>query len=359
MKSALIIFPDEWLAYSPTMLNAFSILVGEGWHVTVFALDNSRYPDVQIDGVNIVYFTIPKLFLLRWEQLMIYQLLKFIRIFFAVISLRKNSYNLIIGVDAAGYSVAKLLFPSVCFLSLEIARNFFWKLACRLGIETLVIQSPERRHYLLGENSEVRTLYLQNAPIWDGVTAMSSRQGCKLIYFGNIMQSHGVEYCIELLRVLDDCYTLTIKGAVYDRYYRHLLTCYRDLIDEKRLIIDRSYLEQEKVVEYMRPFDIGFCLYSEKVICSNDYNYLSCPSGKLFNYFAAGLPVIGSKIIGLKPVEEFSCGILVGSQDTTTIKAALENIQSDYQSYVTNCFTAARHYDFSTAFRRILAVNDS
>jgi glycosyltransferase involved in cell wall biosynthesis len=85
------------------------------------------------------------------------------------------------------------------------------------------------------------------------------------------------------------------------------------------------------------------------LISKNDFNYLSSPSGKLFNYYAAGVPVIGTDVLGLSSVHEFNTGILIKELSVGYILAAIKRIINNYEELSRNCIRAARHFDFGEA----------
>lgn len=354
MKSVIIVFPDEWLVYSPTLLNMISLLVKSSWKVTIIAVNNRRYPQLQMKDVEFIWVSMPKLYLIRLEKGFFYRVYKFLKLLCSLRKIRAKQFSLAIGVDSIGYCAIKSTFPNAVFLSLEVVRDIFWSLSQKIGIEKLIIQTEERRDYLLRDMPNVSTYYLQNSPIFDCNFNTPIRSGFRLIYFGNISDSHGVEYCADLLNHLDESYTLTLKGAIYDRYKAILVSKYSSLLNSHRLILDNEYVEQANVVRFLSDYDLGFCIYSESIIKSNDFNYISCPSGKLFNYYAAGIPVIGTHIIGLKSVSEFNTGILLDTNSPENIKAAVETIKRNYREYVKNCYRAAEVFDFRTNFDDVL-----
>jgi len=354
MNSALIVFPDEWLSYSPTILNIISLLVDKGWAVTVYAVYNERYQKLQIANVKIFWVKMPKLPLIRFEKHFLYKFYKLMKLVISLRNVRYNEYSVVIGVDSIGYCALRTVFSRGVLLSLEVARDVFWKICQYFGIDTLIIQTEERRDYVLKDMKNVKTFFLQNAPIYDRVIPTPVRTGYKLIYFGNIIDAHGVEYCIESLNCLDDRYTLTLKGSIYERYRVDLERKYHVLFNTRRIILDCNYVEQHNVLKYLADYDIGFCFYSEEVISAAIFDYISAPSGKLFNYYAAGVPVIGTNIIGLKSVSDFNAGILLNDSRPEHIKKSLEIIKDNYDIYVKNCYRAAKAFDFNDSFNGIL-----
>jgi glycosyltransferase involved in cell wall biosynthesis len=124
---------------------------------------------------------------------------------------------------------------------------------------------------------------------------------------------------------------------------------YRHLFENNIVTIDEQYTNQEEIVPYLSGFDIGFCLYDFNRISKNDFNYVTVPAGKLFNYYAAGIPVIGVDIPGMQSVKDFQAGILLDSPSSSNIKDAIIKISEDYAFYSANCLKAAEHFDFQKA----------
>ena len=120
-------------------------------------------------------------------------------------------------------------------------------------------------------------------------------------------------------------------------------------MDEKLLILDETYEQQDQIIAYLADFSIGICFYDFNRISSKNFNYLSCPSGKLFNYFAAGVPLIGTDILGLKPVNDYSAGVLLKYLTVESILRAIEDVRKNFAKYRKNAFLAAEAYDFRKA----------
>jgi hypothetical protein len=172
---------------------------------------------------------------------------------------------------------------------------------------------------------------------------------------GTISPSHGSDLCLAVLDKLDINSTLTLKGVFVPESYRNkVMNKYSKHIKKGRLIIDDSYSPQDEIIQYLSIFDIGFCFYDFSMININDFNYISCPSGKLFNYYAAGIPVIGNCFLGLKTVTDFKAGVLLDHVTPETIISAIKQIEKDYDNFSKNGLEAAVHFDFKRAFDRFL-----
>ncbi|NQY09000.1 MAG: hypothetical protein HRT71_05715 [Flavobacteriales bacterium] len=357
MKKALIVFSDEWLQYSPTILNAIKCL--EPTHkVTVLSCTNHVFPkETSIPNVHRIHTGK----LLSWilRKLKSTKKFKFWRMSKAIEKLKtqEGSFDLVIGTDSMGYLLAKRAFVNPVFLSLEIKLDEHLIESKRLGIDHLIIQSEPRKDFLVGELSNVNVHYIQNAPIINSdlkKTAIDDSTTKKLIYLGNIDKGLHLDECIKCLYQLDESYTLTLKGIRIEHYYRYLKLEYADLIKANRLLIDYDYLDQNEIIYFLRSYYIGFAFYDFSGGRANDFNYLSSPSGKIFNYFAAGIPVIAHDIIGMKPVTDFNCGKLLKPPTPESLAKAICDVEANYKEISSNCEEAAKQLDFKLAFDKFL-----
>ena len=178
-----------------------------------------------------------------------------------------------------------------------------------------------------------------------------------LVYGGSAYDELGFYHCLSFLNEYPK-EKLTIQGAILKPDKDKVATEYQHLLDENRLVINQTYLENDKVVPFLSDYEIGFCFYNFKhpTIISNYFNFATAPSGKMFKYLAAGVPVVASDIIGFKFVKEFECGVLIEDLSPSTIRAAIETIRGNYDFYVANAIKAAKHYSFDTAISPYLKL---
>lgn len=263
---------------------------------------------------------------------------KFIRKYLTV-----NSPNFIIAVDFKNLFYAQILDKRVELVSLEIVPDDAFYSKCDFSnINSVIIQTRERYEHLF-KDREFKTFFIQNAPIYTCPSLNYNRTG--LVYCGTAQDQFGFYHCLDFLRKFPE-YTLNVKGAVLPKDRAKIETDYQDLILSERLMIDDEYLDDVDVVDYLRRFRIGFCFYNFKLKWINNFNYRSAPSGKMFKYIAAGVPVVGQRILGLKSIEEFDCGVLINDLKPASIKEAVEKIEANFNYYSQNCLRAAAHYSF-------------
>lgn len=347
----LIIFPDSWLSYAPSCLNFVKMLEKNNIKSLVIYIDDYNYDNSKLE-INYTAITINPLLRKILIRLRVYKIYKIIKLFLISKSIYKKwNYNKLVGVDDCGYLSAYLIDKKAAYYSLEISKGIFNRLIYFfIDVRLLIIQTEERRKYL---NDKCKTVvYIQNSPIIQQHKSYQAKEyRGRLIYFGNVNKAQGVEICIKALQFIDDV-TLVVKGLTtfnYE-YVNYLKKSYKSLIDAGKLKFDFSYIRQEDVGDYLRNFDVGLCFFDFDLVRSDNFNYVSSPSGKIFNYFMAGLPVIGNNIIGMQPVKKFNAGLLLEYPNKKNISEAVRIIAKNYTTFSKNAFYASLECDYKKMF---------
>jgi glycosyltransferase involved in cell wall biosynthesis len=353
MKKFLIVFPSEWLAYSPTVLNMISILEEQG-HVDVVTFKSSM-SDIGECSIQVHFIHVLPLLFRILSRLRLIEFYKFILLLWTLRLYCKNHYDIVWGIDSLGYLTAKIFYKKVTFVSLEVKKDIWAWIVRKVGLSKLLIQSHLRKEYLFGKDFVLEEYILPNSPIlYTQKNTIEKKILRKVIYMGNICRAHGVEFCIDALREVEQEISLTLHGILQKDYRLFLIAKYKDLMQTNRLFLTSEYVSQDHIISYLQTFDIGLCLYDMWQTLKSDFNYLTCPSGKMYNYFASGLPVIGNDIPGLQDIRTFGAGILVDNFYPKTIASAINSIYREYNAYSMHSFQAAHHFDFKAHFLSIL-----
>ncbi|MCY6412409.1 hypothetical protein QTA56_09725 [Acinetobacter sp. VNH17] len=344
----LIIFPDSWISYSPSILNFLKMLeLYEQEYLIVYLntdeFDNSKINlnDIKIEINSSIVKFLKKIRLYRFYIYLkfIYRIKKNVEI---------NEFDKIVGIDSIGYSIAKIFSINPIYYSLEVSKNWLNKIIFNfLKPSLLIVQTKERKDYLAKNFNSV--VYIQNSPISKKHIQGLRKYRGKLVYFGNIIESHGIEICLSALYKLKN-ETLMIKGTGNDTYVDYLRNKYKDLFFEGRVHIDTNYINQDDIYSFLKDFDMGFCFYDMNIIGSKNFNYLSSPSGKIFNYLMCAIPVIGSKIIGLDVIEKNKAGILLSEIKVDNIVKAIKDIELNYQMFTENAYKVSYDFDYAKMF---------
>lgn len=357
-KKVTILFNGAHLAYSPTVIGLYDLLSGK-FDVTMIAENPEAFDYERLTDRRVIYrkrltsrnrlrfyrriFDFRAMFDKEIAALRVMKLDTDVIYDFTSIKklLAATSPDFIIAVDFPNLLYTQVLEKRVEFLSLEIIPNDFFYNQCDFeNINSIIIQTRERYDYLF-KDRQYKTFLVQNAPIYAASENQASRQG--LIYCGTAWNPFGFYHCLEFIKAFPE-YKLSVKGALPTADKARVNADYQDLITDRQLIFDADYLDDAALINYLRQFKVGFCFYNFEIEWVDNFNYHSAPSGKMFKYMAAGVPVIGQEILGLKPVKEFDCGVLVKDLEPLTIKRAVEEIEENFDYYSQNCLKAAEHY---------------
>lgn len=334
-KRCLIVFPDDWISYSPTVLNLISTLLDHGIEVcTVYV--QSKYEVSAVPG-TVAQVRIGRLTQRVLGRLGLYGFYRAIRITFRLRCLPPA--DIALGVDSLGALCVQWSGSrQFDFLSLEVRRDLAFRLLKPDRIRHVLIQSPERYDYLFDKRSG-SVIYVQNSPILHmPVEARRAAGPLRLVYLGNAIAAHGIFECIDLVAA-DAELRLEICGLVDPEVRVRVAQSGAS----NRIHLHDAYVQQEEVRTYLSRFDVGLCLYN---VAEADFNYQSIPSGKLFNYFSAALPVVGTDMIGLRVVRDFAAGALIQCNSVDELRRALEKVRAHYDEYSDGAARAAHHFEF-------------
>ncbi len=349
----LILFPDDWAPISPTLTRLVDHIKLES-NIRVFAIQTGRYSFESLDKNIYNPVSFPKWMVQTRLHLLV-------KPFMLALTARKagRRFESIIAFDFQGALSAILLLRKFHFVSLELTHNKIMQFILPKLALSITIQSKDRLEYLIGCKNAPRipVYFVQNAPSKDAIISKPLASHLidkpKFVYMGNIIKSHGLSEMIDFLRAWGTA-TLRLQGPMPESSRKLLKENAGDLISSGRLTYSEDILEDSEVVTFLSKFDIGLCFYSLSGIQSHDFNYISSPSGKMFNYFAAGLPVLSSNHPGLKPVSEFNAGIQANSLDADKLIHDAKMILDDYQMFSSGALSAAVAYDFTNAVDPLL-----
>lgn len=366
-KKAIIFFPYHFLAYSPTTLNLYNCL-SKDFDTKIVAPEPTRFDqkkpnsDVIVeyyyDHTTSLYVKVLSALLLPLYNII--SLLKLGKIKFKYSTLKqyikydsifkdyaKSKFDAIIVVDILFLSIASKYMKNIHFLSLELTDELIPLLedVDTSMIKSVIIQSEDRYTYLFPERN-VKPYFIQNSVFWDESFMNETKKTDTIIFCGTGSENFGIFYFTEFIRQFKGQYKGIIKGTILPNIRQRIKEKYSEIIESGDLIIDESYSETDKLIEYVSEYEIGICFYDIDKFSKDKFNYLTAPSGKMFTYFAAGVPVIGSSIRGLDPVLKFNAGVLINNYSPDSIMNAVKKIKSNYLIYKKGCQNAAAFYSF-------------
>ena len=370
-EKIIIIFAGSHLAYSPTVTQLYDLL-SEAADVTILSEIRPDFITQKLTGRKVIYFTkevqlrtpfskkIKYFFLRRFNKSA-----KRLEAFGLKLKhdysafhrtekiIRQGRYDRVIAVDIQNLFYCTVMGIHADFISLELGiGEDLLPLIDRKLIDCVISQSTERLNYLFKNTDDLKIFIIPNSPVFK---KQSLYEGKKkgLLYGGTAWDPFGFYHCLEYLRIYKDT-ALTVQGALPGEEREKISTEYNELINESLLHLNDKYLSNDEVVNYFSQFEIGICFYNFDVEWIRHFNYQSAPSGKMFKYLAAGVPVLAINIIGFKFIEEMNCGVLINDLKPESIRAGIEKIRSDYNHYRANTQIAAAHYSFDKAVQPYL-----
>lgn len=356
-KHICILYPYGYLPYSPTVINLYDQLASR-FRVTIVCSNRELDNADALGERNICRVSYDREALYKAAR----SVLRVLRVlgmvtpgsgmsleeFLRLKSLKRSLDNLdpdeIIAVDIPMlWTAQRASRRPIHFLSLELRKTGDFVNVDTNRVASVLIESPERLRYVFGER-DVRAFFVPVSPVYVNLSKPPTAPG-SLLYFGSATGPFGLYSCLHFLSH-NPGFVLTIRGIVKPQTFENIVMSYPELLDEGRLTIEREYIAEEKVLEYISGFRIGLCFYDTRFEEAANFHFRNVNSQKVYRYLAGGVPVVANRLEGLKAVEEYEAGILVDDMSPASIRSAIDRIEQDYDRYVGNCFRAAEHFSF-------------
>ena len=361
MKKVLIVSSDDIILYQPTILNLYDYLKND-FEIQIISFEPEFLGRQKDNTRDIIYFIPNKIkkkifriidllgnavfkrinkYLFRLNFRL--QFLRRYKCSILIRELKKQKADHIIAVDIMPLYAVQKIFGGSHFLSLEILPDdSYRKLIDERKIKSVIIQNQQRFDYLF-ENIKPKVFYVQNAPFCGNIcTNDLERHG--LVWGGTIAKTFAVFDFINFIKTFSQ-YQGMLKGAAPFGTLQKIKSLNKKIIDSGRLIINTDYLPVNELINFLSKYKIGFCFYDWRLI-ENNFNYQTAPSGRLFMYLAAGVPVIACDIPGFKFINEYKAGVLIKDYAAQTILKAVETIEADYFSFQKNAYKAFSDFCF-------------
>lgn len=262
----------------------------------------------------------------------------------------RSKPGVVIAIDVdslpAGWLAARLSGAALLYYSFElytdrpgVPAKWFWDLLERtfIGRADLVAACESNRARVLQERFRlpVCPLTILNVPVRGEVPGRGDRiqrylheQGApfsKVIYFhGWISRIRCADVFIKALRAVRSDAGLFFVGPIEPAYKQELLALAEACGVSDRVVF-RGVVPTSELLEYPASADLG--LQIQRNVGLNGYY---CAPGKLFEYLAVGLPVIGVNFPGMvEVIEKNGVGLCVDPENDEALAAAINRILGD------------------------------
>ncbi len=181
--------------------------------------------------------------------------------------------------------------------------------------------------HILRNSCAIKSEVIRNFPEYNYIKNLSSKKNSRdpslVLYTGGLTEFKGIEQVIEAL--FEKCsvnWKLVIAGISHGSVFNRIGTKFKD-----KRITYLGKVEYGKVVDLMSKASVG-------VVCNQPvHDYQNAIPNKLFEYMAAGLPVVCSNFkYWTEIMEETGAGITCVPDDISSIAAAIDKILSDKEN---------------------------
>jgi len=177
-----------------------------------------------------------------------------------------------------------------------------------------------------------------------------------LLYSGSITFGRGLPQVIESLRYLPSCHFVLMGFGSRD-YLRHL----KEVAAKDHVTSRVSFfgpVPSEEVTAVAATADLGIAPIENTCL-----SYYYCSPNKVFEYIAAGLPVVGSHFPELQRViEGYKLGVTFNPEDPQDIARAINEVLEDrgkYEEMRQNALKAAKIFNWENESKKLLTIYQS
>lgn len=215
----------------------------------------------------------------------------------------------------------KLWIPKLLRKPLAWVAKAFYKFA-DLTLSGIVTVTPT----IIKQFKNKHTALVRNFPKlseFNNVTQKSAAKGNQVVYVGGITKIRGLEEDIQAINKVSEKYnaTLTVAGNFQTEAFENTIK-QMDLTNTNF----KGWLSREQIANLLAESKLGL------VTLHPVANYIDAYPVKMFEYMAAGVPVIASDFPVYKEIiETADCGLVVDPLDPDAIAKAIEKALSDEQ----------------------------
>jgi glycosyltransferase involved in cell wall biosynthesis len=190
--------------------------------------------------------------------------------------------------------------------------------ACR-HFSALVAATPAIASRFDGRNGKV--IVIQNFPVLDELAPAArvpwSERECAVAYVGGIAENRGIRQMVEAMQYLPETLPVTLKlaGSFSPPALRNNII----KLPGWAKVDELGFVDRENVLHVLTKVKAGLVMFHAAP------NHVEAQPNKLFEYMAAGIPVIVSDFpLWRQIIQDAGCGLLANPLDPKAIAEAVE-----------------------------------
>jgi glycosyltransferase involved in cell wall biosynthesis len=181
-------------------------------------------------------------------------------------------------------------------------------------------------------------------------TILSIPQGARiLLYQGGLQSGRGIHIMLSAMKKVSDAVLVLIGSGKLRSEILEIIK--REKLDQKVFLLDAVPVTQ--LLSYTSSADVGLCLIEN---LGASY-YYSLPN-KLFEYVAAGVPVVASNFPEIASfVDSNKVGLVVEPAKEDEVVRAIEQLLANaemHREFVNNCVKAANRYTWENESLKLI-----
>jgi glycosyltransferase involved in cell wall biosynthesis len=203
---------------------------------------------------------------------------------------------------------------------------------------TIVVNESVAQRY--HQEFGIQPIVVMNSPALDETTSFrpTEPQKIKLVHHGYAARERKLEWMIEILRHLDNRFTLTfVLGG--DSKYIDDLKRIAEVVTPGRVSF-HPFVPPLELPKTLNQFDMGIF-----VIPSKGYSLRTSLPNKFFEFLMGCLPVcVGSLPEMARLIEQYHCGVAIDTIDPERIASVLNNLSVEKIDTMKQAAMSARRY---------------
>ncbi len=176
----------------------------------------------------------------------------------------------------------------------------------------------------------------------------------KIIYTGSVRTVNNLEFVVQLAAACQECFPnirFIIFGGGGD--VERLTNLAKDLTLNN--IVFKGRVDNKYIPSILSAADLNLIHFKQ-----TDIMHYGGSLNKLFEYLAAGKPILSTVKINYDLIEEYDCGLVAKEQTVESVMNLIETFylmpKSRYEEMSRNAFNLAKMYDYDVLTNKLLEI---
>lgn len=226
-----------------------------------------------------------------------------------------------------------------------------WQYFEEQGLNQII--SREKVHYVNnGIDMEEYKRNLEKSPYYDDDLALS--ESFKVVYTGSIRKVNNVGLLLDAAKLIKNSKVRVLIWGGGDEVEMLKQRCINEAITN---VVLKGVVEKKYIASITSQADLNIMHGSQSPVLKYGLS-----ANKLFDYAAAGKPILTDFLTGMNPADTFGAGITVDGSTPEKIAAAIDSISempiNIYNRYCVKALEMAEAYSYENLAQKIISIID-